>query len=409
MKNLYKAISIACGILILNFLFTNCAPKASLEPDASIPAPAPEPPPPTATGTCTDAELSNIETEIKNTLATVTTDVDFSYDVVTEDGREIKFERGSSTMAATYVSASTSKWPAATIILSFMESAANQNSSKPLRLDSKPQDFIDASIWSIPPSDVLYNMNLRQLFSFTSGLTNQAQCVHSGSGATTPFWTCIADIVAANVGVGNVPGSQFDYNSDHLQVAGAMAIKARDIALGITGSTWQDLYRDFQSKTNLFLNSSFDLPSQVNPRLAGGMRWTGDDYMAFLRANYFSQVLSASTMPGESAPYFVQQFSDQIANSVIGNSPAQTNLKEDWHYGFGLWLACHSTTFNCDNSVTFWASPGSLGAYPFLDRKNKFYGIIARQGGLATFDQGHAVFMSVSDLLTKWANRDCSE
>lgn len=406
MKSFRKIILVASSMLLLNVLFTNCA---NISSQATTETTSPEGSPPVANGACSEAELQDLETEIKNTLATVSTDVDFSYDVVTEDGREIHYDRGASTMTATYASASSSKWPAATIILSFMESAANQNSSKPLRLNSKPQDFIDTAVWSIPSTDVLYNMNLRQLFSFTSGLTNQSNCLRPGSGALTPFWTCIEEIVSDNVGVGNVPGSQFDYNSAHLQVAGAMAIKARDIALGITGSTWQDLYSDFQARTNLFLNSSFDLPSSANPRLAGGMRWTGNDYMAFLRANYYSEILSDSTMPGETAPYFVQQFTDQIATAAIGNSPAQTNLQEDWHYGFGLWLACHSATFNCTDTVTFWSSPGSLGAFPFIDRENKFYGIIAREGGLATFDAGYAVFMSVSDKLNKWAKKKCSD
>lgn len=258
-----------------------------------------------------------------------------------------------------------------------------------------------------------YGTNHRGTDEETSGMTNQAECVTEGNGATVDFFDCITEIAKANMDRNLKPGKLFDYNSDHLQVAGAMAIKARDIALGISNSEWQDLYEEFQNKTGLFLNSTFRAPSPKNPRLAGGMQWTGDDYMAFLSAVYNNQILSALTMPGETAPYRVQQYQDQMATVDIGNSPAKSSIHEDWHYGFGNWLECHSKNFDCGpgsgKEVSAWASPGSLGSYPFIDRGHKFRSIIVREDDLASFSEGYAIYMSVSDLVNRWATKNCSK
>lgn len=405
MKKPFQTMLQLSGLAFCALLCVNCTGGVSAAPGTSNENNDPN--------SCTSTQLADMENDILATLATVSTDADFSFAIDTEDGRSLRYDRGASTMTSVYQSASTSKWVAATIILSFMESSANQNSSKRLTLNSHPQDFLNSTIWPISPSDPLYNMTLRQLLSFTSGMTHQAECVHEGgTGATMDFFDCITEIANDNKDLGLIPGALFDYNSDHLQVAGAMAIKARDVALGVSNSDWQDLFNEFKTKTGLFANSTFRAPSPKNPRLAGGMQWTGDDYVAFLKAIYNNQILSSLTMPGETAPYRVQQYQDQMATVGIGNSPAKTTIKEDWHYGFGNWLQCHSKNFDCGpgsgKEVSAWASPGSLGAFPFLDRGHRFWGIIAREGNLATFSKGYAVYMSVGDLVNKWAIKDCS-
>ncbi len=369
---------------------------------------------------CTEKELVNYKTQILNSLSSLQTDTDFSFAVVAEDGREIRYDRGVSRMNTTYDSASTSKWPTATIILSFMESAANQASQgvDRLTLNSKPQDFfgLDSLQWPIEVDDPLANMTLRDLLSFTSGLVSEPSCIIPGNGTIT-METCVRNIALENKVNGKIPGREFYYSGTHLQVAGLMAIKARDRALNITNSTWQDLFSDFKVKTGLFANATYDLPSTLNPRLAGGMHWTGNEYLAFLKANYFNEILLSGAMPGESAPYWQLQRADQIANASIGNSPAIDKIGEDWHYGLGLWLQCHRSSFSsCVSSVSTgptslpvssWASPGSYGAFPFMDLENKFYGIIARQGAKGTFDKGYAIFEPVSYTVQKWAKKDC--
>jgi hypothetical protein len=57
-----------------------------------------------------------------------------------------------------------------------------------------------------------------------------------------------------------------------------MAVRARGVA------SWQAIFGEFKSQTGLFPASHYDSPSLSNPNLAGGMHFTGEDYMAFLKA-----------------------------------------------------------------------------------------------------------------------------
>jgi hypothetical protein len=382
------------------------SPSLAAEPPPSDPMEYEDP----GSSNCTQEQLSVFRSTILDSLANAETDTDFSFVVVTDDGRTLSYDRGSSRMTTVYESASTSKWPTATIILSFMESAENQASQglDRLTLSSKPQDFFGSNTvqWPIDPNDPLNNMTLRDLLSFTSGLVTEAPCITPGNGTIT-MEVCVRNIALQNKGNGKVPGSEFYYNGNHLQVAGLMAVAARNRALNITTSTWQDLFSDFKTKTGLFATATYDLPSTTNPRLAGGMHWTGNEYLAFVKANYFNQILSANTMPGESAPYRDLQRKDQMGSATIGNSPAIDTIGEDWHYGFGMWLQCHRSSFTDCPPPQSWASPGSYGAFPFMDVENKFFGIIARQGDKGTFNKGYALFEPIGYTVQRWAKHEC--
>ena len=96
-----------------------------------------------------------------------------------------------------------------------------------------------------------------------------------------------------------------------------------------------------------------------------------------------------------------QMVTDQIVGVTIAYSPAAAT-GEDWHYGFGTWIECHSTSNNCTKTTKI-SSPGAYGAYPFIDYEHKYYGILARQGELGTFTKGYELFINVSDKLEKWA------
>lgn len=62
-----------------------------------------------------------------------------------------------------------------------------------------------------------------------------------------------------------------------------MAIKAGNY------NSWTEIFNEFKEETNLFPNSVYDLPSTTNPRLAGGMHWTANDYSDFLKALYINK------------------------------------------------------------------------------------------------------------------------
>ncbi len=318
--------------------------------------------------------VTQIESELSTQLAQLNTDVNFSFAVERDDGRRYVYNRGNSTMSTSYESASTSKMLSALIILRQVERGY-------LKLDDKPQDWIPN--WPVAANSPLRSMTLASLLSFTSGLTEESICINVG---IANFESCVLSIATANASNAMQPGSEFYYSSSHLQVAGLMAIKAR----GVT--SWQDLFSEFQQQTALFKTATYDLPSMANPRLAGGMHWTGTEYLDFLSTLKAGKLLSADMMQ--------QYLMDRTANAKLAYSPAAV-LGETWHYGLGYWHECQSPSFNCTAGSRI-SSPGAYGAYPYWDRNRSYVGIVARQGALGTFPKGLDLERAVRPKVETW-------
>lgn len=345
-------------------LFLGSTLAAGCGGGGSSPPPAP---------TCSTTEL---EAALDAGLTQAVSDVDFSFSVERPDGRRYHFNRGVSTLQTSYESASTSKMVTAVIILRLVEQGY-------LNLSDRPQDRISA--WPIASNDSLYNLTLTQLLSFTSGLITGPGCLNNGSA---DFEACVINIANTNAGNGRAPGQEFYYANPHLQVAGLMAVKARGVA------SWQDVFTEFKTQTGLFASATYDLPSSSNPRLSGGMHWTGEEYMGFLKALKDGALLNSASMS--------QLLADHTASATIAYSPITAGLAEEWHYGFGLWHECRSATFNCNAATTRVSSPGAYGAYPFWDRSKGYIGIVARQGALGTFPNGVAIERSVRPTVEQW-------
>src|SRR4029077_3865085 len=156
----------------------------------------------------------------------------------------------------------------------------------------------------IASSNTLYPMTLAQLMDFTSGLTVEPPCLNDPN---SNLESCVVSIANTNAGNGIIPGSQFFYAATHLDVAGLMAVKARGVA------SWQDVWAEFRAQTGLFPTSTFDVPSLSNPRIAGGIHFTGDDYMAFLKALKGGLLLNSASMS--------QLLADHTASVPIVYSP----------------------------------------------------------------------------------------
>lgn len=351
------------GLSVAISLLAGCSGGGSDTPLATPPVTGPS---------CSVAQL---EGAMESTLAQTSSDVDFSFSVERQDGRRYSYNRGGSTLQTSYESASTSKLVSAVVILRLVEQGY-------LSLSDRPQDRIPA--WPIGSGDTLYSMTLAQLLSFTSGLTTEPICLNAGSAI---FDDCVNSIATTNAGNGITPGQQFYYASTHLQVAGLMAMRARGLA------TWQEIFTEFKTQTGLFPTATYDLPSATNPRLAGGMHWTGEEYMAFLKALKNGSLLNSTSMG--------QLLADHTAGVTIAYSPALAGAGEDWHYGLGLWHECQSATFNC-TAGTRVSSLGAYGAYPFWDRSHDYFGIVARQGALGTFPNGIAIERTIRPDVEQW-------
>ena len=328
--------------------------------------------------------LVALEAQMGTALSQAASEVPFSFALERQDGRRFTFNRGGATLQTAYESKSASKLVTAIIILWVVE-------KNNLALSERPQDRI--ADWPTGGGNPLFAMTLAQLLSFTSGLTLVPPCLNDGSA---DFETCVVDIASVNEGNGSTPGQQFFYSEAHLQVAGLMAVRARGAA------NWQALVADFKAQTGLFPSSTYDSPSLSNPALAGGMHFTGEDYMGFLRALKNGSLLNAASM-GE-------LLADRTAAIPIVFSPifsgigGGAGLGEDWHYGFGLWHECRSPTFNCAPATRV-SSPGALGTYPFWDRSKGYTGIVARAGAFGTLTKGIEIERLVRAVAEAWA--DC--
>lgn len=327
-----------------------------------------------ALGGCRHEQPDTPEAAMDATLAALETDTDFTLLAETADGTQYRFSRGSSTAETEYRSASTSKMVAAAVILALVEDGV-------LSLDDHPQDYL--AFW--PEQGSHGDIQLRHLLSFTSGLNVTPLCI---SNPFADFAGCVATVLERNPDI-DAPGTGFYYASTHLQVAGLMAVRAA----GVSG--WGEVFDYFRARTGLFPSAAFDLPSGDNPRIAGGMHWRAEEYLGFLRALYQGEVLSPALL--------TQMTSDQLQGAPILYSPvADAPLELDWHYGFGLWIECAAVPFDCPETTRV-SSAGAYGAYPFIDIERRYFGIVAREGSLATGHEGYQVWASVAQPMAEWA------
>ncbi|MDZ7870820.1 MAG: serine hydrolase domain-containing protein [Rheinheimera sp.] len=326
-------------------------------------------------------DLTSLEQSLRQQATALKTDTDFTLLLERFDGRAFSYSRGASSAVTSYESASTSKWVSAVIILRLVDSGVLNLS------DTAASRLTD---WPLSTSHPLAQMTLQQLLSFTSGLTEEPLCLNLPG---VDFAQCVRQGLSNNTANGRQPGTVFDYNGLHLQVAGLMAIRAAGAA------DWQALFRQFTQQTGLFSTARYDLPSTGNPRLAGGMHWTAQQYLDFLRALQQGKLLSAALQQ--------QMLANQRANATVLNSPAVSGFGTDWPYGLGHWLECNNGQPNSSQcaSAQRHSSPGAYGAYPLIDYQHQYLAMLAREGLLGSFVEGKAVIDALTPAIKAWA--DC--
>lgn len=318
--------------------------------------------------------LGTIEQQLYTTLNALSIDADYTLIVESNNGTQFIHSRGGSTPTTVYRSASTSKMVTSSVIMQLVHQGV-------ISLDDHPQDYLD--FW--PATGNHAAIQLRHLLNFTSGLVEEPMCLNLPNAS---FSGCVQTILDNNSDI-SIPGEEFYYASTHLQVAGLMAIRASGL------NNWEQVFNNFKLETQLFTTASYDLPSASNPRLAGGMHWQATEYMAFLSAIYHQQILS---------PTLIETMTSDHSNKAsFTYSPVREGpLSLDWHYGFGLWIECPSVPFDCSKTTRV-SSAGAYGAYPFIDFEQHYFGIVAREGMLATWHKGYQVWASVEAELAEWA------
>ncbi len=211
------------------------------------------------------------------------------------------------------------------------------------------------------------SITLAQLFSHTSALPGGDDfCM---SNPTYTLSSCANRILQQPL-IGQ-PGAVFSYGGNSMQVAGRMAELA-------TGKAWDDIFIA-EMVTPLGMNAtdfatSSTAPGYVrtdNPRIAGGVRSTLEDYGKVVDMVLANGCLDNSTtqfcLPGRrflSRTTIDLMATDRTVGTVdISRPPTSTGFG----YGLGQWID--------PSSPLIVSSPGAFGFTPWVDRVNQVAGV----------------------------------
>lgn len=286
---------------------------------------------------------------------------DFCVSVGNKDKQLFVTCKGNMSMTKQIYMASSSKFPTAAAIMGVVKDPSTK-----LSLDSLASDILP--YWTTDPNDRRSQVTLRNLLSFTSGFyasgpAGGTPCMAFNS--TVPFDTCIQEIYTQGT-FAFKPGTTWDYNSYHLQIAGGMASAAAKKP--IIDVLKQNLLIPYNMTQSSYMNPE-------NPSLAAGLVTTGADYEKFLRA-----YLDYKIVP---KPLANQMEQDVIVNGVRPSNSSGYLLEILGHYGMAHYFQCippkkSEFTQECLEADVH-ADPGLFGYWPLVDRKNQYYLQIVQQ------------------------------
>ncbi|NOT88071.1 MAG: beta-lactamase family protein [Lysobacter sp.] len=212
------------------------------------------------------------------------------------------------------------------------------------------------------------SITLAQLFSHTSALPGGDDVCMSNPQYTLE--TCANRILQQPL-IGQ-PGTVFSYGGNSMQVAGRMAELA-------SGKAWDDIFIA-EMVTPLGMNAtdfatSSTAPGYVrtdNPRIAGGVRSTLEDYGKVvdmvLAYGCLDNTLLLSCLPSRrflSRATIELMAVDRTVGTVdVSRPPTSTGFG----YGLGQWID--------PSSPLIVSSPGAFGFTPWVDRVNQVAGVL---------------------------------
>ncbi len=279
----------------------------------------------------------------------------FAVSVGNASGQAFQHQIGTqTTMSTPLYMASASKFPSAIAIMGAVVDGY-------LSLDDFAHQHL--TYWTKEPSDLRSGVRLRHLLGFISGFysSDAGGDVPCMGQADQDFQKC-GQVIYEEAPFAFAPGTVFDYNSFHLQLAGAMACAAS--GLNISQLLDKYLFQRYGLTDSKYIN-------QTNPGLAAYLQISGRDYEKIL-----SSYLTYEFIPKSLADEMEYDGTDPKKGVAASNS---TKSLTDFlgHYGFCHWIECW---YNNNDTLTpkckrenLHSDMGLFGYYPMIDRKNEFY------------------------------------
>jgi len=295
-----------------------------------------------------------------------------------EHGRLFLYEGGKFKMNTVIPTGSTSKWPSAMLFAGLVNDGTIKSLDDPINLY--------LPWWTKDSSDPRSAVTFRMLLSFTSGFgdghpgqeanSRAASEWRASSGAerapatleerlameigaqeaskcntTTGDITECAKSIYENVKLIGTPGKVYSYNSNHLQIAAAVAVETA--GLGIHDVVHKYLLVPYKMSKSYYMGKC--------PDFGGSLFTTGYDYENFLAGVLGRRVLSKA----------ITDASEEDATPFMSSG---YTLYGD--YGFGHFLWCFDSVDGMTNKCRqeqVHADPGAFGFIPFVDRKHNYY------------------------------------
>ncbi|MBI3879356.1 MAG: beta-lactamase family protein [Verrucomicrobia bacterium] len=211
------------------------------------------------------------------------------------------------------------------------------------------------------------DITIRQCFAMTSGLYGASNANYDTDATLTLAQS--VDLIATNIPVVFVPGTQLAYDGNGMQVVGR-------ICEIVTGTDWRTLATNVLFQPLGMTNSDYNFFGLNNPAIAGGARSSVEDYQRFLR-----MVLNNGALPDGRA--FLSSRAVQVffTNQTFGLPeyyspwPVSTNFAYNQRpdYDMGSWALAQNPTNGVVEEVS---SPGAFGTWPWVDRRRNLRGVI---------------------------------
>ena len=222
-------------------------------------------------------------------------------------------------------------------------------------------------------------ISLRQLLAQVSGLAPNEPCMNRSD---TTLAVCVDAIRQRATTPAHPPGAHFDYGGSHFHVAARMAEVA-------AGRSWNRLFEDewrkplglapatrFQTAPWLGGNAE----ESTNPRPAGGLVASADDYMRLLGVAFglpgsarHVNAQAAATERWTRTDLFDELATEPHPTASVGGSPMARASGKPMRYGLGVWLECVPARRPCPVV----SSAGAFGWTPWFDREAGYFALLA--------------------------------